>query len=293
MKTFWERFSKTIIDVLDFFTIDRTIIIGTIICIGTAFVFFVSLPFGGVFFRWEKPDYSLMSNLGDFMGGVFGPLLSFISVLLLVKSLREQTTQTRILKEELKRTSHFKVYDEYLSEIRNVYKSINIWNFIEKDKFLEIEMDRMFEEIFIDIKSVFETQRKYEHLQPNEDWVSEEIYNIIYKNSFLLSTTCNILKVQVNLITRTISRDLALNKSDESQILSKLLNEWPNGLKNFILIMDLILNDKHIVDYQYRMLLKGQIEKRVDVYFQGFNHLKDYATILDPQKLRHNIVSEK
>lgn len=74
-----------------------------------AFVY--SLRFGFEFFYNQGTD--VWGQFGDFMGGVLNPILSFISICLLIKSVNLQLDSNKGLSEEIKRQEKIEDYKKF------------------------------------------------------------------------------------------------------------------------------------------------------------------------------------
>ncbi|KAB8314770.1 hypothetical protein SD81_035810 [Tolypothrix campylonemoides VB511288] len=63
------------------------------------------------------------ANFGSFIGGVAGPLLSLITVVLLLANLRVQSHQVDAIQQELLASQHLRLLDAWLSEIEQALRA--------------------------------------------------------------------------------------------------------------------------------------------------------------------------
>ncbi|PKC46702.1 hypothetical protein V461_03935 [Pantoea ananatis BRT98] len=70
-----------------------------------------SIQFGFNFLSSQAPD--VWGQFGDFMGGVLNPILSFISICLLIKSVTLQVQSNKGLQKEIRRQENLEDYKKY------------------------------------------------------------------------------------------------------------------------------------------------------------------------------------
>lgn len=117
-------------------------------------------------------DPSSWSDFGGFFGGILGPLLNFITIVLLIKSLRIQTSSVTDLKEEVKRnkksdkvnkfeTTFFNMIDSQ----KDLFRAFNLSFHITKNQELELSGAKAVSQLEDNIQTLKDSNKSHQDIR--------------------------------------------------------------------------------------------------------------------------------
>lgn len=86
--------------------------------------FFIAIVWGGYFLHFGNGDLSTSTEVwgqfGDYVGGVINPILSFVTIILLINSLREQRVANTVIKAESVRQRELEDFKRFETRFFNL-----------------------------------------------------------------------------------------------------------------------------------------------------------------------------
>ncbi|WP_020683663.1 hypothetical protein [Marinobacterium rhizophilum] len=166
-------------------------------------------------------DSAIWAQLGDYAGGILNPILSFISIVLLIKSLTLQNQANLDLRREIKNNEK----TEKLKSFESIF-----FNMINSQKYLfdtfriEVSIDEEYVtrtgvEAVIEIENAIEARREN---NPNDNIVQEYLDNLdAFDQIFGITRTFYIM---VKMISEKLSDSHGFNLEDRNSHFLTLLN---------------------------------------------------------------------
>jgi len=147
---------------------DRGYVIAAIAAIFLVVIFYVARFYFSLGYDIsDKP--SEWAALGDYLGGVLGPALSFISIVLLIKSLRLQNSANNSLREDLKNSERTEKLRSFEALFFNMIESQK-----ELFKCLSISSEGNGESGFRGVEAVLWIERAVERLRETDELGTKE-----------------------------------------------------------------------------------------------------------------------
>ena len=210
-------------------------------------------------------DTAVWGQLGDYFGGLLNPILSFISVVLLIKSLRLQNEANEGLRKELinnEKTEKIRSFETLFFNMINSQK-------LSFDSFkIEVMANSQVVVIYgaeavIKIEDEIESLRKkYQDDKPIIDYLEQ-----VDSNDQIFGIT-RVFYIIVKMITEKLSNDNGFSEEDRKSHLLTLVNFTDFSLLRLIMISMQFMN------------------------FQSINYLRsnnDFNTVLNEVELYYNM----
>jgi hypothetical protein len=196
-------------------------------------------------------DYVLSSNsavwgaLGDYVGGILNPTLSFISIVLLIKSLTLQNDANQSLTDELKnseKTEKIRSFESLFFNMLNSQKELFSFFSFEVNKVGNMTK-------FSGIEAVIEIEGQIERIRDNsgnDEKITALLEKIDSKDQlFGLTRT---FYVMVKLISEKLSEENGFDKEDRQAHFTTLINFTDFSLVRLIMISVQFM-DYHSTNY--------------------------------------------
>ena len=178
-------------------------------------------------------DTAVWGQLGDYFGGLLNPILSFISVVLLIKSLRLQNEANEDLRKELINT-------EQTEKIRS-FESL-FFNMINSQKVLfdsfKIKVNTTSQDVIIfGVEAVIKIEDEIENIrkQHQDDKLIIEFLEGVDSNDQIFGVTRGFYII-VKMITEKLSNDNGFSEEDRKSHLLALVNFTDYSLLRLIMI---------------------------------------------------------
>ncbi len=199
--------------------ISKYIIAAVILIVAVLTAYFVNFYF--IHEQSVSDDSAAWSSFGDYVGGVLGPFLSFLSIVLLIKSLNLQNEANETLKVELKNS-------EKTEKLRS-FESL-FFNMIESQKKLfdsfRVELDtEKGPVVFADIEAVLAVEEVVERVRDNEgdDQKVKDFLDEVDKNDQLFGLV-RTFYVIVMMINEKLSDSEGFSPEDRKSHFKTLVN---------------------------------------------------------------------
>ncbi len=219
-------------------------IIAAIICI-----VLVSLSYIANFYIYLKyeisTDTAVWGQLGDYFGGLLNPILSFLSIVLLIKSLTLQNEANRALKEELdnsKKTERLRSFETHFFNMIESQKNTFDLFYIEFKKSNNIYSKKKIDAI-IEIENHIEEMRENDS---TDSQISEYLKNLDKKDQIFSIT--RVFYIMVKMISEKLSEKNGFSIEDRKSHYLTLINFTDFSLLRLIMISMQFL-DYHSVDF--------------------------------------------
>jgi len=180
-------------------------------------------------------DTAVWGQLGDYFGGILNPLLGFISLVLLIKSLRLQNEANADLRKEL-------INSEKTEKIRS-FETL-FFNMINSQKVLFDSFKiKTQDAIICGSEAVIKIEDEIENLrqQNQEDKLIIEFLDNIDSNDQIFGVTRGFY-IMVKMITEKLSNDNGFNEEDRKSHLLALVNFTDFSLLRLIMISMQFMN---------------------------------------------------
>lgn len=192
-------------------------------------------------------------QLGDYAGGILNPLLSFISLVLLIKSLSLQNQANHDLREEIRNTRKSEKLRSFEAQLfhmidsqRSLFESLKV-----KDPLNKPDKTGADAVIFIE-EEVYKIREKYGHNDESNKAITK--YLEILDESDKIFNITRIFYNMVKLISEKLSGDNGFSQDDRRSHYITLIN-----FTDFALIR-LIMLSAQFMDYQSVRYLKESQE---------------------------------
>ncbi|TRX01164.1 hypothetical protein [Candidatus Methylobacter oryzae] len=211
--------------------IDRYIVAAAIAIFTVAISYIVNF-----FFKLNytiSNDPAVWGQLGDYFGGLLNPTLSFMSLVLLIKSLRLQNEANESLRRELKnseKTEKIRSFETLFFNMINSQKS-------SFDSF-KIEVNTKAPDVFIyGIEAVIKIEDEIKELRQqcqDDKLISKFLEDIDLNDQIFSLTRC--FYIIVRMITEKLSDDNGFSEEDRKSHLLALVNFTDFSLLRLIMI---------------------------------------------------------
>jgi hypothetical protein len=190
-------------------------------------------------------DTAVWGQLGDYFGGLLNPILSFISVVLLIKSLRLQNEANEGLRKELinsEKTEKIRSFETLFFNMINSQK-------VSFDSF-KIEVNTTTHDVIMyGVEAVIKIEDEIENLrkQHQDDKSIIEFLEGVDSNDQIFGVT-RVFYVIVKMITEKLSNDNGFSEEDRKSHLLTLVNFTDFSLLRLIMISMQFMN-YHSTEY--------------------------------------------
>ena len=205
----------------------------------TALIALISVTVSYVYHFYYELNFSLSNDpavwgqLGDYIGGILNPLLSFVSIVLLIKSLTLQNQANKDLKDEIENTKRTEKIRAFESQLFNMIDS----------------QRQAFESFNIQIKNGKKTQKIISseavvHIEDEIERLRDEGGDNAHIKSFIesIDTSDEIYKairifyIMIKMISEKLSDSEGFSRKDRTSHILTLINFTDFSLLRLILI---------------------------------------------------------
>ncbi|KHS86589.1 hypothetical protein I1A41_08885 [Pectobacterium carotovorum] len=214
--------------------------------------------------RTISNDTAVWGQLGDYVGGLLNPILSFLSFIIVIRALDTQIDSNKTLKDELERTKKIEKIKSFESHFFNMINSQSLS--FSSFQIEMIENDKIIKKKGTDAVITIEDEiEKYRSININSEvMIKEFLENLDEKDQiFNISRSFYII---VKLVSEKLSDDNGFNSTDRHSHFMTLINFTEFSLLRLIMICT------QFMDYHSSIYLKSNSEFKKALEEVGLNY---------------------